>query len=75
MTAKDLNKVLKLCGQKEIITKVICLDETERGSEYTVVCSDGEEKVLLQHFFTKTGITWLWEEGYDEFMSEVVRWS
>ena len=75
MTAEDLNQVLKRGGKDEIITKVVCLDETERGSEYTVVCSDGEERVMLQHFFTRTGITWMWEEGYDEFMSNVVRWS
>ena len=75
MTAADLNDVLKRCGKDEIVTKVMCLDETERGSEYSVLCSDGEERVMIQHFFTRTGITWMWEEGYDEFMSEVVRWS
>ena len=75
MTAADLNKVLKRGDKNEIITKVICLDETERGSEYTVLCSDGEERVMIQHFFTRTGVTWLWEEGFDEFMNEVVRWS
>ena len=75
MTAADLNDVLKRCGKDEIVTKVMCLDETERGSEYSVLCSDGEELVMIQHFFTRTGITWMWEEGYDEFMSEVVRWS
>ena len=67
MTAADLNEVLKRCGKEQIITKVLYLDQTERGDEYTVVCSDGEEKVMLQHFFTRTGITWMWEEGYDEF--------
>ena len=72
MDALDLNEVLGRCGKEQIIAKVLYLDQTERGSEYTVVCGDGEEKTLLQHICS-SGITWLWDDDYDEFM-EQLRW-
>lgn len=71
MEVVGLNDALSRCGGGEIIvTEILCLDQTERGAEYTVICSDGEERIMLQHI-CGNGITWLWDENYDEFMEQL----
>lgn len=68
-----LNEVLTRCGKGDInIPHINYLDRTEDGEEYSVMCSDEQERILLQHICSN-GITWMWKDDYEEFM-ENLRW-
>ncbi|MDB9315628.1 hypothetical protein PN462_21120 [Spirulina sp. CS-785/01] len=69
---KKINRIIQ--QQNKTLVQILNFQETDRGDEYEIVYLDGDKTtkvgILIQHFGGRTGVNWIWEEDFEEFLQE-----